>query len=149
MDMYEFTSIVKERIRKHGFSSLVIVNKYPWILPTIIGRLREELGIDLFIVLTSDHVAGQVAESLQHIKSSEVEIISDLDYNVSIIKDNLFDTVLSLNRLANEINSIDNGKKIVVDLTGSDGAIAVTAMYSIRNILGEKAFFTIVKNVLY
>ncbi len=147
MDMHDFINVVKERIVEHSFSSLVIVNKYPWILPTIIGRLREELGIELFVVLTSDHVAGQVAESLQHVRNDEVEIISDLNHGISLIKDNLFDTVLSLNRLAKEISSINNGKKIIVDLTGSDGSVAVTAMYSIRNILGEKAFFTIVKTI--
>lgn len=144
-----FVDVLKEKIMSGFYPSILVVDKYPWITPTIIGRLAEELGIDLFVILTSQHVVQSVEQSLQHIKEDVEDlgaiILPDYVFGQSLVKDNVFDTAFTLNNVFSKIS--DQVEKIVVDLSGSDGAIAATTVYSVKKILGDKAVFTVVDTI--
>lgn len=144
-----FIDVLTEKIISGFYPSIIVVDKYPWITPTIIGRLAEELGIDLFAILTSQHVVRAVDESLQHIREDVEDlgsiILPDYAFGQSLIKDNVFDTAFTLNRIFSRIR--DHTERVVIDLTGSDGAIAATTIYSVKKMLGNKAVLTVVDTI--
>jgi len=131
-------------LQNHSSIGMVFVNKYPWVLPTIIGRLHEELGIDLFTIITDPYVVEYVDESLKHIKDFNVDTLVDYLNGGSLIRDNVFDTIFVFNKL---FKSVANIEKVVVDLTGADGLIASTAMYSASKTLGDRVKFTLIENI--
>ncbi|RLG80239.1 MAG: hypothetical protein DRO13_04185 [Thermoprotei archaeon] len=142
-----FYSNLHEELEEYtGSIGVIAVNKYPWIVPTIIGRLYEELGIELFVVLTDPYVVDGVKESSQHAKDFDIKILADYKYGGSLIKENVFDTVLVFNKLFKLLNEHIESN-VVVDLTGSDGLVASIVTYSAMKILGEKAVFTLIENI--
>jgi len=139
-------NILSDKIRDFDKICIIVVNKYPWVLPSIIGRVNEEFGIKLFLILTDPYNIEYVRESLQHIKDFNVTIISDYEYGSSFIQDNLIDTIFRLNKLFKQILE-NNVKEIVIDLTGSDSLASSAAMYSASRILTDRTYFTIVENI--
>ncbi len=137
------------KIDRHRFLGIVLVDKYPWLVPTIIGRLTEEIGINKYIILTTPHIKGIVDESLSYLKGYDVDVIVDQSLEGHLIEDNVFDTALNFNRLFNKVMKykINDVEKIVIDVTGCDGSAALPAMYSASKIFREKAVFTVVDNI--
>jgi len=142
-DLLSFLNSVVDKYSKPG---VVVINKYPWIIPTIIGRINEELGVDLFIIITDQYVVDYVEDGLQHVKDFSVDIVTDYRYGGSLIRDNVFDTIFMFNKLFKVLSS-ESSKEIVVDLTGSDGSIASTAMFSAIKTLGDRAKFTLIESI--
>ncbi|MET1160882.1 MAG: hypothetical protein ABWW65_07970 [Thermoprotei archaeon] len=142
-----FYEALSKKLREQDSGiGIVIINKYPWTVPTIIGRLHEELSIRLFTIITDPYVADTVDENLHHVKDFNVEVIADYKFGNHMIRDNVFDTALMFNQLFKIISDSAQGD-IIIDLTGSDGLIASTAMYSAVKILGNRAVFTLIENI--
>ncbi len=139
--------VLEEKLGEYKNSCVVIVNKYPWVIPTIIGRVHEEFGINLFVVITDPYNIEYVRDSLQHIKDFDVTVLTDYEYGFSLIQDNVFETIFRFNKLFKILADKKENGKVIVDLTGSDGLIASTAMYSALRILGDKAVFTLIENI--
>ena len=139
-------TVLEEKLSEHENVCTVIVNKYPWIIPTIIGRVYEEFGTQLFTIITDPYIIEYVRDSLQHIKDFDVTILADYEHGLPLIHDNVFDTIFRFNKLFKIMADKVRGK-VIIDLTGSDGLIASTAMYSASRILGEKATYTLIENI--
>ncbi len=142
----DLLSILSSRLEKTVRPGVIAVNKYPWVLPTIVGRVHEELGVDLFIIVSDPYNVEYIDDSLQHTRDFDVDILVDYKYGGSLIRDNIFDTIFMFNKLFKILDN-SNVEKVVVDLTGSDGLIATTAMYSSQKILGDKAYYTLIENI--
>jgi hypothetical protein len=149
MDLDGFIEKINGLFSSSSLPSLVIIDKYPWTTPTIVGRLVEELGTDHLLILTNKHVSRDVIESLEHIdenlKAYNSMVIVDSMYGYSLIQDNIFDTVFNINKLLNSLR--DRVNKIVIDLTGSDGSIATAIIYSAHKILGDRVVLTTIDNI--
>ncbi len=144
-----FIEKIDELFSSSSLPSLVVIDKYPWTTPTIVGRLVEELGTDHLLILTNKHVSRNVVESLEHIgenlRAHNAVVVVDSMYGCSLIRDNIFDTVFNINKLLNGLR--DKVNKIVIDLTGGDGSIATAIIYSAQKILGDRVVLTIIDNI--
>lgn len=138
---------LEKNLEKYKNACIVVVNKYPWVLPTIIGRIHEEFSINFFIILTDQYNIEYVRDSLQHIKDFDVEILCDYRFGGSLIHDNVFDTIFRFNKLFKLLASRIGDGRVIVDLTGCDGLIASTAMYSALRVLNDKVVFTLIENI--
>jgi len=141
-----FYKVLEEILKQHEDIGLVITNKYPWIIPTVIGRIYEEYSIPVYIVLTDPYVIEHVRSGLQHIKDYNVAVIADYDHGAPLLSDDVFDTALRMNRLFKILAESARGR-IVVDVTGCDGSTAATVMYFATRILGDRAIYTLVENI--
>jgi len=142
----DFYSLLEKYASQHEYFGLVFVNKYPWIVPTIVARIHEEYGVTAFSVLTDPYVAEQVRDSLQHLKDYEIAVIADYEHAQPMLGENVFETALKLNKLFKLLVERVRGK-VVIDVTGCDSSVSVTAIYLASQILGSKAVYTVVENI--
>jgi hypothetical protein len=137
-----------EDISKSGVLGIVPVNKYPWITPTIIGRLGEELGITTYLILTSIHVESTVDEGLMHIKDNDLHIYIDSNIGLGhVLNENVFETSFRLNKLFTLLGNMQDKPRIVIDTSGCDGATATAVSYSASRILGGNTHYTVVESL--
>ncbi len=127
---------------------VIPINKYPWIIPTVIGRLSEEIGIRKYLVLTSIHTGMAVEEGLSHLKNMEISVYIDTRVGLRhTLTDNVFDTSSILIRLFKEFNALEKPARIIIDLTGTDGATAAAITYSAEKSLDDRAVYTVVDSI--
>lgn len=141
-----FEDALENKIGAHKRLSIIVINRTPWVLPTIIGRLEEEYVLKLFILLTSKHVFEDVEKNLEHAKDFDVDIVSDYIYGQNIIRDNVFDTTIHFSKIMNKINS--NAEEIVLDLTCADSSLASAITYIAGRVIEPaKVSFTLIDGV--
>ena len=127
---------------------IIPVNKYPWIIPTIIGRLSEETGIRKYLVLTSPHTSPVIDEGLSHLRNLDLKVYIDTRIGLKhVLTDNVFDTSSKLTRLFKAFNGLGKPEKIVIDLTGTDGATAAAITYSAGKNLDGRVVYSVVDSL--
>ncbi len=122
---------------------IVVLDKHPWLAPTILGRISEELGIRDFVLITDMHAKPFIEDGINHVRSMDLRIIVDYHYGGHVINDNVFDTAIRFKRL---IDSLDD-KKIIIDLTGASGSTAASIIYVSSHELQGKTIYTVVNTI--
>lgn len=135
-----FTDVLNSRVQGLKRVGLILVSKNPWVLPTVIGRLFEEYGLNLYVVLTNSYVVEDVEKTLGLIEDFKVDILLDYEHGQPLIRDNVFETLFNVSRVLSKLVSIVD--EVVVDVTCSDSTIASTIVIASKNIDEEKICFT-------
>jgi len=122
---------------------IVVLDKHPWLAPTILGRISEELGIRDFVLITDMHARPYIDDGISHVRSMDLHIIVDYHYGGHVIDDNVFDTAIRFKRL---IDSLED-KKIIIDLTGASGSTAASIIYVSYQELRGRTVYTVVNTI--
>lgn len=127
---------------------IVPVSKYPWIVPTIIGRIAEEVGVKHYLVLTSQHTSQVVDDGLSHLKSLDIDVYIDRRIGLGhVLGDDVFDTTFRVMRLFRKLGELEKPEKIIIDLTGSDGSVAAAVAVVADKTLKGKNIYTVVESL--
>lgn len=125
---------------------LILVSKNPWVLPTVIGRLFEEYGLSLYVVLTNSYVVEDVEKTLELLEDFKVDILLDYEHGQSLIRDNVFETVFNVSRILSRLTSMVD--EVVIDVTCADSTVAsATVFVASKNIDEGKTCFTHVDGI--
>ncbi len=135
-------------ISRQDVIGIVPVSKYPWIVPTIIGRIAEEVGVRNYLVLTSQHTSPVVDDGLSHLKSLDIDVYIDRKIGLGhVLGDDIFDTTFRVMRLFNKLGELEKPEKIIIDLTGSDGSVAAAVTVVADKALKGKNIYTVVESL--
>ncbi|MEM4691698.1 MAG: hypothetical protein QXT88_05045 [Desulfurococcaceae archaeon] len=141
-----FENVLDQKLSMYKKLSVIIVSRDPWVLPTVIGRLEEEYGLKLFVLLTSKHVVEDVEKNLDHVKDFDVDIVPDYLYAQNIVRDNVFDTTIYVSKIMSKLNN--NAEEIFLDLTCTDSSLASTITYIVNRVVEPtKIMFTLVDGI--
>ncbi len=139
---------VVEIISSKEVIGIIPISKYSWILPTIIGRLTEEFSIRDYLVLTSPHIIVRRDDVLAHLKGFGINVIVDSENGLgNTLNDNVFDTSFHLLRLFNKIAKKDQPSRIIIDLSGCEGQIAIAITYSAEKKIKDRVIYTVIDSI--
>ncbi|MGB9827617.1 MAG: hypothetical protein ACPLSM_03780, partial [Thermosphaera sp.] len=117
---------------------LLPVDIHPFVVPTVISRLKEELDITDFIIITR----RETAESIRNVMDSfpsDVNIYFDNIMSKSLLKDNIFENLFLTRSLIKSLEGKLN--KLYIDISAMSGPFAGGIMEE-KNRLNIEIVFT-------
>ncbi|WP_448577298.1 hypothetical protein [Thermosphaera sp.] len=116
---------------------LLPVDIHPFVVPTVISRMKEELDIVDFIIITR----RETAESIRNVMNSfptDVNIYFDNIMSKSLLKDNIFENLFLTRSLIKSLEGKLN--RIYIDISAMSGPFAAGMMEERSNLKIDVVF---------